>query len=116
MKANKMPAFTASASIYKTTRHYCMMVGTPNMSVENTVALALDNAPPQIGYIDCAEFPNSITCNECNATGPGTFNCCRTLERADNCIINNPPEAPSPTRPRWGNISSGLGNSVFQVR
>jgi hypothetical protein len=81
------------------------------------ITLAAAKRPPKIGYIDCKTFPNSITCNECNATGPGTFNCCQVFERADACIINNDPNAPGlQVPPGRGNFFSNRADLINSVR
>ena len=87
-----IPGFSAERALGRTNASYYAMARTSNAS--GAITVAAPKRPPKIGYIDCKSFPESITCNECNAFGPGTFNCCQ-LQRADACIINNDPNAAS---------------------
>ncbi|MEQ1531908.1 MAG: hypothetical protein ABL925_21580 [Methylococcales bacterium] len=108
MKKLSIPGFTADASL-NNKRCYSMSTVFNRQDASVNIQPALDNAPPRkLGYIDCKEFPHNITCNECNAFGSGTINCCQ-LQGADDCIINNPPESVIHPPSKWGSVFNGFG-------
>jgi hypothetical protein len=121
-----LPGFTAEASHDKASRRYRAMAGTSSALAGAALTLAVDN--PAFGTeasVDCKTFPDSITCHECNSTGPGTFNCCELRgmrNPGDSCIILNDPNAlsipahPTSRFPRVPTISRGFGRSVFVNR
>jgi hypothetical protein len=88
-----IPGFTSETSLYKTSGHYYATAGTHNALTAAGLTLALDNSWNVTASVDCKTFPDSITCHECNATGPGTFNCCSLggTRPGDKCIIKNDP-------------------------
>jgi hypothetical protein len=98
MNTIKMPGFTAEASLNRASRNYSGMAAIPTILGIGALTLALDN-DPELGYIDCNDFPNNITCRECGNTGPGSVICCPN----DYCIVNNPPEARGRN---WGLLGS----------
>ena len=120
-----LPGFTAEASHYRA-RGYRAVAGTSNAFARTALTLALDN--PAFGTeasVDCKTFPDSITCHECNSTGPGTFDCCELggmRKPGDSCIILNDPNAlsspgrPTSRFPRVPAISRRFGGSAFASR
>jgi len=121
-----LPGFTAEASQYKASGRYLAMAGTSNALAAAALTLALDNrAFGTEASVDCKTFPDSITCHECNSTGPGTFNCCELRgmrNPGDSCIILNDPNAlsipgiPTSRFPRLPTIRNGFGSSAFASR
>ena len=121
-----LPGFTAEVSQYTASRRYRAMAGTSNAPAAAALTLALDNRTfGTEASVDCKTFPDSITCHECNSTGPGTFNCCELRgmrNPGDSCIILNDPNAlsnpgsPTSRSPRLSTISSGFGSSAFARR
>ena len=92
-----LPGFTAEASYYRTGGQYRAIAGTSNPPAGATLTLARDNRTfGTEASVDCKSFPDGITCHECNAFGPGTFDCCelRGMRKpGDSCIIVNDPNA-----------------------
>lgn len=113
-----IPGFTAETSLYKTGGHYRAMAGAPNEPAAAAIKLALDNpTKPPTSDVDCKTFPDSITCHECNSTGPGTFDCCELKRPGELCVIANDPNLPVPLTsrfPRLPSIRKGLLHSVMQ--
>jgi hypothetical protein len=79
------PGFTAEASLYDTTRHYRATARTA-AGADLNLALFIDPTHP-VADVDCNTFPDGITCNECGATGPGTFNCCALARKGSDCVV-----------------------------
>jgi hypothetical protein len=71
----RIPGFTAETTLGDGTRGFRAAASAPEMA-RARVTLAVDN-DDDLGWIDCKTFPDSITCHECNAFGPGTFDCCQ---------------------------------------
>jgi hypothetical protein len=118
-----IPRFTAEASLYKTSAHYRAMAGTPHALAAAALILARARSVNVEASVDCKTFPDSITCHECNSTGPGTFNCCELRgmrNPGDSCIIVNDPNAlsvPVPPRsgfPRVSTFRRGSGAQLFR--
>ena len=84
----RIPGFTAETTLYGASRNYRAMGASPTALRSGALTLALDN-DPKLGYIDCKDFPDNITCRECGNTGPDSVICCPN----DHCIVNNPPDA-----------------------
>ena len=97
-----LPGFTADSSYYRTAGLYRVMAGNSGSCARPSVSLARDNRKSGTeASVDCKSFPDGITCHECNAFGPGTFDCCELRgmrNPGDSCIIVNDPNA-EPARP-----------------
>ena len=83
----KLPGFTAETVLNDRAANYRANAAASVMPNAGHLTLALDN-DPKLGYIDCKEYPNNVSCRECGATGPDSAICCPN----NYCIINNPPE------------------------
>ena len=83
------PGFTAEASLYLTKRSYRAVSAMPDAigAADLKLALFIDPTNPKPD-VDCNTFPDGITCNECGATGPGTFDCCKLAGKGSGkCVI-----------------------------
>jgi hypothetical protein len=80
MKLRRLPGFTAEAGIRNSIGHYRAVAATTTDRPELTPALRIG---PEPDWVDCKEFPNNITCQECGNTGPGSVRCCRNA----NCAV-----------------------------
>jgi hypothetical protein len=119
-----LPGFTAEASRYRASGRYRAQAGTFTGLVAAGLTLALDNSSfGTTATVDCKTFPDSITCHECNSTGPGTFNCCELggmRNPGDSCIIVNDPNAlsnpgtPTSRFPRIPTAGRRLGNLILR--
>ena len=109
-----MPGFITDSALYNTSSHYRAMAGTPEAAA--AVTFALDTATDGTPIVDCNTFPDSITCHECNSTGPGTFECCQLGHPTGGCIVLNDPNYPGKPVPptRWW-IGS-VGAHSFRIR
>ena len=95
MTTMSMPGFNAEASVYKTRGHYRTTAGSLRAKSSAALTLAMDTSTFRETIIDCKDFPDNITCRECNNSGPGTLDCCQLFKRGDSCIIMNDPNAMS---------------------
>jgi hypothetical protein len=110
-----IPGFTADSSLYQMTGHYRAVAGTAHSHTATALTLALDTAPDGTPIVDCKDYPDSNTCQECNNTGPGTLECCTLGHPTGPCIVLNDPNYPGKPVPptRWW--LGGTGENLFRM-
>lgn len=114
MKNTNLPGFNAESSLSRTRANYNAISGTTGGLPAAAVVLARATE----ASVDCGTFPDNITCNECNSSGPGTFNCCELKgmrHPGDSCIILNDPNpltATPPVRVQRAQIFTGASRNA----